>query len=345
MASRVRLRRRSFPAIGALWAVIASLVLLVPGAAGAATVVNGGFESGDLTGWSQSNNPSEDAGRWFAYTGTESPLNPGTVQAPPEGSFAAISDQLGPGVHVLYQDIVVEPANTQQLTMLLYYNSVPLETPEPDTLSIGVSNQQYRVDLVRPSAPIESVDPADVLAPIFGTKTGDPEDQAPFRRTIDLALFGGQTVRLRFAEAHNNGPMRAGVDSVAILGDPPLPPSSSPPLISPAPIATPPSNAIVVGKLVRNLKRGTAKLAVRLPGAGVLRATDARAKKPKLLKQATVEAAGPGTVKLALKPTGAGRAVLAREGKLAVRVALAFTPTGGTAGKVVVRKVLRLRRG
>jgi len=341
MASRVRLRRRSFPAIGALWATIASLALLVPGAAGAATIVNGGFESGDLTGWSQSNNPSEDAGRWFAYTGTESPLNPGTVQAPPEGNFAAISDQLGPGVHVLYQDIVVEPANTQSLTMLLYYNSVPLETPEPETLSIGVSNQQYRVDLVRPSAPIESVDPADVLAPIFGTKTGDPEDQTPFRRTVDLAPFAGQTVRLRFAEAHNNGPMRAGVDSVAILGDPPSPPPPSPP----APIAIPPSNTIVVGKLVRNLNKGTAKLAVRLPGAGVLRATDARAKKPKLLRQATVQVAGPGAVKLALKPTGAGRAALAREGKLVVRVALAFTPTGGTAGKVVVRKVLRLRRG
>ncbi|HEX2096933.1 MAG TPA: hypothetical protein VHF50_06130, partial [Solirubrobacterales bacterium] len=188
-------------------------------------------------------------------------MNPGSVQAPPGGSFAAVSDQLAPGVHVLYQDIAVESGNTQQLTMLLYYNSAPLDTPEPDTLSIGVSNQQYRVDLVRPSAPIESVDAADVLAPIFATKTGDPQDRTPFTRTIDLAPFAGQTVRLRFAKAHNNGSMRAGADSVAVLGDPPPRPPAS--LVPGATgLLVRPSNAIVVGRLIRNLAKGTAKLRV-----------------------------------------------------------------------------------
>jgi len=337
MASRVRHRTRFFPAIGALSAAIASLALLAPGVAGAATVVNGDFESGTLNGWQLQN--SSPWGSWYAYSGTKSPQNPGIqppVPAPPAGNFAAITDQNNPGSHILYQDIAVEPGNTQQLTMLLYYDSEgPLETPEPSTLStevIGVPNQQYRVDLVRPSAPIESVDAADILAPIFGTKTGDPEIQAPFTRTIDLAPFAGQTVRLRFAEADNGGPLRAGVDSIAVLGAPPPGP----------PVLLPPSNAIVVGKLTRNLNKGTAKLKVTVPGPGVLVATDAR-KKGKKLRKATVRPGAAGTIAIPLIANGAGLKILRERNKLPVKVALAFTPTGGAAGQVFVKRALKLK--
>lgn len=320
---------------------MASLAMLAPGSAGAATVVNGGFESGDLSGWSQ--HDSGSPGSWFAYTGTTPPLNagPGPLQPPPAGDFAATSDQLGPGVHILYQDIAVEPASTQQLTMLLYYDSAPPETPSPNTFSLAVSNQQYRVDLVRPAAPIESVAPSDVLAAIFGTETGDPSTKAPTPYTIDLAPFAGQTVRLRLAEANNNGPMRAGVDSVAILGDPPAPPALGIPGV-PSALASLPSNEIVVGKLIRNLSKGTAKLKVEVPGPGVLLATDAR-KKGKKLRKATVRASAAGTIAVPLVANGAGLRILRERSKLRVSGALAFTPTGGTAGKVLVRRALKLK--
>jgi hypothetical protein len=317
--------------------------MLVPGAAGAATVVNGGFESGDLTGWQQQS-PYPDSSRWYAYSGTESPRNPALppVPAPPAGSFAAIVDQNAPSQAVLYQDIAVEPGNTQQLSMLLYYDSdEEMVTPDPPTLSISVINQQYRVDLIRPSAPIYSVEPADLLVPIFGTKTGDPEERAPFARTVDLAPFAGQTVRLRFAQSATNR-LRAGADSVAILGDPPRP--QDPPVVPapPGPPASLPSNAIVVGKLVRNLNKGTAKLKVTVPGPGVLLATDAR-EKGKKLRRASVKASAAGTITVPLVANGAGLRVLRERFKLRVRVGLAFTPTGGTAGQVFVQRSLKLK--
>jgi hypothetical protein len=342
MASRVRRRTRSFPAMAALLAAIASLAMLGPGAAGAATVVNGDFESGDLTGWQQQS-PYPDSSSWYAYSGTESPRNPAlpSVPAPPAGSFAAIVDQNAPSQIVLYQDIVVEPGNTQQLSMLLYYDSdEEMETPNPPTLSIGVINQQYRVDLIRPSAPIDSVEPGDVLVNIFGTETGDPEERTAFTRTVDLAPFAGQTVRLRFAQSATNR-LRAGVDSVAILGDPPLPPGP-PPAPAAAPAASPPSNAIVVGKFVRNLNKGTAQLKVTVPGPGVLVATDARTKGKKL-RRATVTAAAAGTITVPLIANGAGLRILRDRSKLRVGVALAFTPTGGSAGQVLVQRGLKLK--
>jgi hypothetical protein len=351
MPSRVRHRTRSFPATGALLAAIASLALLVPGAAGAATVVNGGFESGDLTGWQQQS-PYPDSSSWYAYSGTESPRSPAfpPVPAPPAGSFAAIVDQGPPSQIVLYQDIVVEPGNTQQLSMLLYYNSdEEMKMPDPPTLSLGVINQQYRVDLMRPSAPLDSVAPGDVLAPIFGTKTGDPQVRTPFPQTVELAPFAGQTVRLRFAQSATNR-LRAGVDSVAILGEPPQPPGpspapagpSAPAAAPPAPAASPPSNAIVVGKFVPNLKKGTAKLKVSVPGPGVLLAADARAK-GKMLRKASVTTTAAGTLTVPLVASSAGLRILRERSKLRVSVALAFTPTGGTAGQVFVQRALKLK--
>jgi hypothetical protein len=340
--SFVQLRVRALVSTVATVAALASIALVGASGAAAATVVNGDFESGTLSGWQLQNEPSglAESGSWFAYSGTVSPLEPGIgppVPPPPAGNFAAITDQEGPGTHILYQDIAVEPGNAQRLSMLLYYASdALLATPEPHTLSFEeFPNQQYRVDLVRPTAPLETVDPADILATIFATKTGDPESRSPFLSTIELAPFAGQTVRLRLVEVDNGGFLWAGADSISIL-NPPAPP---------APAPTPPSNAIAVGKLERNLKKGTAKLTVTVPGAGVLQVTDARfgagTAKKRLLKSATLQASGGGTVKVSLKPTAAGRKVLGQKDRLRVGVALSFTPTGGTAGSLVVKKVLK----
>src|SRR5258708_11820533 len=68
-------------------------------------ITNGGFESG-FSGWSRANQVGSD-GQFFAQTGTASPVNGFTVPAPPQGTTAAMTDALGPGSHVLYQDFLV----------------------------------------------------------------------------------------------------------------------------------------------------------------------------------------------------------------------------------------------
>src|ERR1700748_1998270 len=106
-----------------LFSVVLALVgaaLAVPAASGAATVVNGNFETGTLEGWHA--HSATGFGDWFAYTGTKAPISEAgrstaAVPAPPQGKYAAIADQLDPDTLVLYQDISLAPEAKHQLRL------------------------------------------------------------------------------------------------------------------------------------------------------------------------------------------------------------------------------------
>jgi hypothetical protein len=103
----------------AVLAVGAGLVGIVPAVSTAATVTNGGFETGNFTGWTVVNQAG-GSGNWFVYTGTTSPLSGFTIAAPPVGTHAAVSDQTSRGSHVLYQDVALEAGFTHTLSFVLY---------------------------------------------------------------------------------------------------------------------------------------------------------------------------------------------------------------------------------
>lgn len=324
MSSRVSARVQMFLAACAAIATI----LVVPAGAGAATVVNGDFETGNLSGWQVYNLPPEpeNSGNWFAYTGTTSPFGEFAppVPPPPAGNYAAITAQGGPGTHILYQDVALEPYWTHQLSLLVYYRSeAPPVTPSPETLEATgpFENQQYRIDVMKPTAPITSVNPSDILATVFATSTGSPKELGPTPYTVDLSAFAGQAVRLRFAEADNEGFFAAGVDSVAIA-------------------STPPSNTFTFGKAILNKKKGSAKLQVTAPGAGTLTIADVK-KTKKRIKAKTIQTTG-GTLYLPVKPTKSARKILQDKGKLKVKVAVTFTPTGGLAATQTRKLTLKL---
>jgi adhesin HecA-like repeat protein len=307
--------------------IAAAAALAAP--AGAATVVNGDFETGNLSGWTQVNDPTgaEQSGEWTAYS-SPSPFTP-PLSPPPGGTYAATTFQEFVGTHILYQDVALEPYYSHQLSLLAYYwSSAPLVTPEPNTLSSGgeiggpPTNQQYRIDVIRPTAPIDSVNPTDILATVFATKTGDPEELAPTTFTADLTPFAGQTVRLRFAEVDNEGGFLAATDSIGIA-------------------STPPSNAITLGKPVLNKKKGTAKLPTTVPGAGTLTIADVK-KTKKRIKAKTIQVSAAGTVNLPVRPTKSARKTLANKGRLKIKVAITFTPTGGFAATVTRKLTLKL---
>jgi hypothetical protein len=324
MSSRVSARVQVFLAACAAIATI----LVVPAGARAATVVDGDFETGNLTGWQLSNVPPEpgNSGNWFAYTGTASPVGEFAppVPPPPAGKYAAITAQGGPGTHILYQDIALEPNYTHQLSLLVYYRSeTPLATPSPETLEANgpFENQQYRIDVMKPTAPIASVSSSDILATVFATSTGSPQELGPSPYTVNLSAFAGQTVRLRFVEVDNQGYFAAGTDSVAIA-------------------STPPSNAFSFGKTVLNEKNGAAKLQVTIPGPGTLAIADVK-KAKKRVKTKTIQKTG-GTFYLPVTPTKSTLKALQDKGKLKVKVAVTFTPTGGLAATQTRKLTLRL---
>jgi len=309
--------------------IVVSVALAAPAAAGAATVVNGNFETGTLAGWQQFNQTG--AGEWFTYEkeGAEEEF----FFPPPSGTFAAADDQGSPDLDVLYQDIFLEPGFSHQLALTFYYrSSEPIVVPSPEALALEglTENQHVRVDVMNPAAPIDSVNSSTILATLFANKNGDPEVVPPTHLSANLSAFAGQTVRLRIANSVTEGPFNTGLDDVSITSTP-LPP---PP---------PPSNAITRGKLTLNKSKGTGKLAINVPGPGTLVAVG-KGKKKKL-KKANLTVTAAGTVKLPLNPNGAGKKALNSTGKLKTGVDVTFTPTGGTAAtqtyKVTLKKNLK----
>lgn len=174
------------------------------------------FESGTLANWKVDRN---GAGGWFIYTSGKTAPDPSQsdpdvpfdVPNPPQGKFAAVTDMDGPGRRILYRDVTLDGRYRLRLTVF-YVNAGVFSVTEPGD-SLG-DDQQYRIDLLRPSAPIASLGRDHLLATIFRAKSDDPLRREPTDVTFDLSPWAGQTVRLRVASADNQGPLRTGVDSI-----------------------------------------------------------------------------------------------------------------------------------
>jgi len=317
----------------ALVLALAGLLWAATGAS-AATVVNGDFESGNLEGWHKQE--LTGAGSWFAYSGTRPPIggkrpdnSAGPVQAPPQGRFAAVADEANPDTLVLFQDLALESGQPHSLSLLAFYDSYkPIAVPAPDTLSVadeqlgGQRNQQFRIDVVRPEAALDSLAPGDVLATVFATRPGAPPRMKATRFGADLSAFAGQTVRLRIAVAATEEVLNAGVDAVTLDGN--RGPGSAN------------RTRMEFGRARPNRANGSVVLPVRVPGPGLLLAA-----KKGVLRPVIAKAGKAGTVLLRLRPAAAAMNRLARRGKLRVRVSVTFLPANEAREVAMARVVFR----
>ena len=213
----VRVRRPVVRTVGLVAVVTA---LLAGGAPAAAShrgpgPGNGGFEHG-MTGWrtAERGNPGDG---WSAVGSARAPVSGYRIQLPSQGEAHALVDQAGPGSHVLYRDLHVT-ADDLDLVMTLWYRNRAETFHSPATLHAGGRpNQQLRIDLLRPDAPVRSLAPGDVLATLF--RTGRLSPFVLPRRVLRYAMddFEGQTVRLRIAEVDNQNFFHVAVDAVRLV--------------------------------------------------------------------------------------------------------------------------------
>jgi hypothetical protein len=141
------------------------------------------------------------------------PSVPFDLPNPPEGKFAAVTDMNGPGTRILYRDVKL--VGRFMLHLTVFYAGVgDLSSPATLAYDDPEANQQFRIDLVAPSAPIDSVKLGDVLGNVFATSPADPQGRAPTAVSVDVSRWAGQTVRLRLAGTDNRGPLRVGVDDI-----------------------------------------------------------------------------------------------------------------------------------
>jgi CubicO group peptidase (beta-lactamase class C family) len=182
------------------------------------TIVIDDFEDGDLAGW---RSVGAGPGGWFVYTGGStapdpSVSDPGAAFAmpdPPEGNHAAVTDMNGPGTRILFRDLRLDGRFKLHLNVF-YRGNARFSSPATLAHDSTEANQQFRVDLMSPTAPIDSLASADVLLNVFHTSHGDPTSRMPADVVVDVSTLAGQTVRLRLAEADNQGPLRVGFDNV-----------------------------------------------------------------------------------------------------------------------------------
>jgi D-alanyl-D-alanine carboxypeptidase len=210
--------RRSAAAAAAVVAVVVLSWFLVGCQTRPRAIVVEDFESGAITNWQA---VGGGAGGWFIYADGHQPPDPAhsdpnvpfAVPDPPQGRFAAVTDMNGPGTRILYRDLRLEGRFTLQVTVF-YAGTGPFSSPATLAYDAPQANQQFRIDLLRPSAPIDSVAKGDVLVNLFRTSPGDPVRRQPTEVSVDVSAWAGQTVRLRLATTDNAGPLRVGVDNI-----------------------------------------------------------------------------------------------------------------------------------
>lgn len=206
------------PFVPALALVLSICFFPVHEAQAQCTFTNGNFETGNLTGWTVYSRVISGPGNianWYNYTGTSSPLSIHSVSAPPQGTRGAVADQNQASVNELHQDFTLPAGQSGTLTFFLAYNNTLSSFITLNTLDF-VGNQQARVDLLKTTAPNESVAASDVYAKLFQTKPGDPATMAPTVMTFDVSGFAGLTTRLRFAESVGFSWLNLQIDNVCL---------------------------------------------------------------------------------------------------------------------------------
>lgn len=182
-------------------------------------ITNGGFETGDFTGWSEFDQPG-GSGSWFVVSGTVEPISGMPTVGAASGTFYASSDQPHAGAHALIQSFTVPlGARSVNLSFKMFVNDWAGVVAGCSTLDFTiVPSECARVDvLTAGSDPFSTT--AGVLMNLF--KGSDPFASNPnpytaYNFNLTGVLTPGQTYELRFAEADNQFFFNQGVDNVSL---------------------------------------------------------------------------------------------------------------------------------
>lgn len=200
-------------------APIAVALLLAPSAM--AGIVNPGFETGDLSGWTtfEANTVGDGIFR-AAQGGSVLPLSGATAPPASEGDTLAISDMAAAGLRVLYQDITIPTGAT--LSFDLWWNNAAGFWVNPGNMFPNpFPNQHARIDLISVDAPLNTTDPDNIALSLVTLDEDDPTQSGGWTgNSFDLSALAGQTLRLRIAEVDNQGPLYVAVDNFALIPTP-----------------------------------------------------------------------------------------------------------------------------
>jgi len=210
-----------------------------------------------------------------------------------------------------------------------------INTATNQTTSVDVEGGPWQLTIVPDQSPTPSFATAaskkNSLSITFNSMTTDSDGTVAVLNWNfgdgTIALNGGPTPTHRYVNPGTYGVTLNAVDNEGcsgflFTGRPAF--CNGPGLLTQTITVKAPNN-FKFGKLIRNKKKGTAKLKVKVPYAGKLTLTG---KKVKKVKRSAKKA---GTVILNIRPKPKAKKALAAVGTAKVRIKVTFKPTGGTA--------------
>jgi len=232
--------------IAALTLGLFSAFLLPCAAQAQELILNGGFETGDFTGWEVRDFPgSASPGSFFLGNNTlDHTLTPATPSTPlnafpsvgaSQGNFYAVSDSSGPGAHALIQNFTLAPHPTNAvLSFDMFLNDWNgagalnadgnLNPFQADGAGNTIPTQFATVDLLSGTAS-DFTDDVGLLNNFYLGENGFSATALPngyehFQYDITSLVSAGGTYRLRFGEVDNQFTLNQGIDNVSVFVTP-----------------------------------------------------------------------------------------------------------------------------
>jgi hypothetical protein len=195
------------------FAALVGASALAAGAHAANLLVNGDFETGDFTGWTETDQ-AFGSGSWFiAGNGTGSPLNGfPTPSSPTGGTWNAQTDQGSPGSHTLSQTFHYSGG-----FLLLSFDAFAFDAANAAPVGYGTdfngdANQHVQIDLT----------PANASGPLvfYGTFSDHWET---YLINLTPLMSGAGDYTLAFTEVDNQLFYNVGLDNISVAGGAPEP--------------------------------------------------------------------------------------------------------------------------
>src|SRR4029434_1413667 len=163
-------------------------------------MMNGDFETGDFTGWAVG---GYCGGGGILCDGTVDPASPDGPRPALNGAFSALAVQNGNGRHTLSQEVQI-PDGATSGTMLRWRQELR------NHAGIFDSSQRFSVEL-RDAATDA------LLATLYSTTPTNLAFEGPTNRSVSLAAFRGQRVRIVFVEDDALGDFNVHLDNVSVI--------------------------------------------------------------------------------------------------------------------------------
>ena len=181
-------------------------------------LTNGGFETGDLSGWTVVDAP-ESAGE-FLIVDTNEPSIGDTLPDPSEGTWYVVTNQEGMSTTALFQSFTVPSGDDEvRLSFDMYvYDQSGLGPIDAGGLNhMGETNQHARVDILLAGS--KTFDTGGGVVRNLYLDVDSDSTPLPFiSYSFDLSgdVTAGETYRLRFAFSVTEEVINMGIDDVSI---------------------------------------------------------------------------------------------------------------------------------